>query len=93
MPSLPDMSTAGLLPKSGRSGIACVRQRVCRLLRAGLFEDALHGLGSINESDIRAQAEWAAKNMGPAEDRAVWNDLRGIHPQFASREAQYSNRR
>ena len=33
------------------------------MLRAGLFEDALHGLGSFNESDMRAQAKWAAKNM------------------------------
>lgn len=33
------------------------------MLRAGLFEDALHGLRSINESDILAQAQWAAKNM------------------------------
>jgi TetR/AcrR family transcriptional repressor of mexJK operon len=33
------------------------------MLRAVLFEDALHGLVSFNESDIRTQAEWAAKNM------------------------------
>jgi TetR/AcrR family transcriptional repressor of mexJK operon len=33
------------------------------MLRAGLFEEALHGLHSFNESDIRAQAVWAAKNM------------------------------
>jgi TetR/AcrR family transcriptional repressor of mexJK operon len=33
------------------------------MLRAGVFDDALHGLGSVNESDIRAQAEWAAKNL------------------------------
>jgi len=33
------------------------------MLRAGLFEDALHGLRSFNESEILAQAQWAAKNM------------------------------
>jgi TetR/AcrR family transcriptional repressor of mexJK operon len=33
------------------------------MLRAGLFEDALHGLRSFNESEIRKQAQWAAKNM------------------------------
>jgi AcrR family transcriptional regulator len=33
------------------------------MLRAGLFDDALHGLGSFSEPEIRAQAEWAAKNM------------------------------
>ena len=33
------------------------------MLRAGLFEDALHGLRSFNESEIRAQAQRAAKNM------------------------------
>jgi AcrR family transcriptional regulator len=33
------------------------------LLRAGLFEDALHGLRTFSESDIRAHAQWAAKNM------------------------------
>jgi TetR/AcrR family transcriptional repressor of mexJK operon len=33
------------------------------MLRAGLFEDALHGLRSFNESEIRAQAQWATKNM------------------------------
>jgi AcrR family transcriptional regulator len=33
------------------------------MLRAGLFEDALHGLRSFNESEILTQAQWAAKNM------------------------------
>ena len=33
------------------------------MLRAGLFEDALHGLRTFNESAILAQATWAAKNM------------------------------
>ncbi len=33
------------------------------MLRAGLFEDALHGLHSFNESEILTQAQWAAKNM------------------------------
>lgn len=33
------------------------------LLRAGLFEDALHGLRSFSESEIRSQAQSAAKNM------------------------------
>jgi TetR/AcrR family transcriptional repressor of mexJK operon len=33
------------------------------LLRAGLFEDALHGQRSFSETEIRAQAQWAAKNM------------------------------
>lgn len=33
------------------------------MLRAGLFEDALHGLRSFSESEIRSQAQWAAKNM------------------------------
>jgi AcrR family transcriptional regulator len=33
------------------------------MLRAGLFEDALHGLRRFNESEILAQAQWVAKNM------------------------------
>lgn len=33
------------------------------MLRAGLFEEALHGLRIFNAPDIRRQAEWAAKNM------------------------------
>jgi len=33
------------------------------MLRAGMFEEALHGFGSFSEPDIRAQAQWAAKNM------------------------------
>ncbi len=33
------------------------------MLRAGLFEDALHGLRSFSEAEIRTQAQWAAKNI------------------------------
>ena len=33
------------------------------MLRAGVFDDALHGLFDVNSSHIRAQAEWAAENM------------------------------
>ena len=64
MRSLPDISTVGLPRKSGRSGIAGGRQNAfAGMLRAGLFEDALHGLRSFNESEILTQAQWAAKNM------------------------------
>jgi TetR/AcrR family transcriptional repressor of mexJK operon len=33
------------------------------LLRANLFEDALHGLHDFDESEISAHARWAAANM------------------------------
>ncbi len=33
------------------------------MLRAGLFESALHGLANVSESAIREQAQWAAKNI------------------------------
>lgn len=33
------------------------------MLRAGIFEDALHGLRSFSQAEIRTQAQWAAKNM------------------------------
>jgi TetR/AcrR family transcriptional repressor of mexJK operon len=33
------------------------------MLRAGLFEEALHGLRGFSESEVQAQAQWAAKNM------------------------------
>jgi TetR/AcrR family transcriptional repressor of mexJK operon len=33
------------------------------MLRAGLFEDALHGLRSFSEAEILAQAQWAATNI------------------------------
>jgi hypothetical protein len=33
------------------------------MLRAGVFDDALHGLFNVNASHIRAQAEWAAENL------------------------------
>jgi hypothetical protein len=28
-----------------------------------MFEDALHGVRSFSEAEIRTQAQWAAKNM------------------------------
>lgn len=33
------------------------------LLRAGMFEDALHGLREFSEAEINAQARWAAGKM------------------------------
>jgi AcrR family transcriptional regulator len=33
------------------------------LLRAGVFEDALHGLHDFDEAEISAHARWAAANM------------------------------